>query len=67
MFTSIISIKPAQKMFYELYPDKAKELITSQIVDGWLYQEIKDYFYALGYDIFFIQSIVNPFFINPTK
>ena len=52
------------KKFYELNKDKAKALIARQILDGWTHKEVKDYWYSLGYDIFFIQSIVNPFFIN---
>lgn len=52
------------KTFYELNPDKAKTLVAKQVVDGWTCDEIKEYFYNLNCGIFFVRSLVNPFFIN---
>lgn len=47
--------------------DKARELIAKLIFDEWTDDEIKEYFYSLGCSIFFVRSIVNPFFINPSN
>lgn len=53
------------KLFYEEHKDKARDLIADMIKYNWTHGQVKEYFYALDYNIFFIQSVVNPFFINP--
>lgn len=53
------------RAFYEAHTDKAKALVAQQILEGWTFEECRQYFFALGYDYFFVQAIVNPLFINP--
>lgn len=53
-------------MFYskpENY-EKARELVARQILDGWNKEDIFKYWCLLGYDLFFVRKLVNPFFIN---
>jgi hypothetical protein len=53
-------------MYYDDNKQQAKELIGSLIIDGWTQTEIEDYFMCLGHDLFFLQEVVKPFFINPS-
>lgn len=52
------------KLFYIDKLDKAKLLTAEMIVDGWTKDELIEYWTILGYDQFFINTIVSPFFIN---
>ena len=53
------------KKFYEINKDKARDLVAKQIIDCWSYEDIRNYWYSLGYDIFFINSVIKPYFVNP--
>lgn len=46
-----------QPLFYEIHPEKAQRLAREQIADGWSKEEIRNYFCALGYDIFFFNVL----------
>jgi hypothetical protein len=52
------------KLFYEENKQAARELVAKQILDCWEYAQIEEYWYALGYDIFFVTSVIKPMFIN---
>lgn len=54
-------------LFYEQSREnfeKARSLVAEQIQEGWSQEEITTYWQSLGYDIFFCQKLINPFFIN---
>jgi len=52
------------KAYYEDYPEQAKQLVLRQLADGWTVVAIMDYFQCLGYDYFFVKSIIPPELLN---
>lgn len=61
---SFANKQQTQFMFYKTRIQLAKDLVASQIVDGWTRKDIVEYFEALGYEYEWIKELVNPFYIN---
>lgn len=51
-------------MFYELNKDKAQQLVEQQKFDGWSLEDVKNYWYSLGYDVFFVRGTIIKFYNN---
>ena len=55
--------QPKRKpLFYEENRDKACALMADQFGDSWTEDDILKYFWMLGYDLFFEQSVIKPYF-----
>ena len=46
--------------FYEQHRDKAQDLVRQQLADGWQPNDIRLYWRALDYDLFFERSVIEP-------
>lgn len=47
--------------YYEENKDKAEEIIKQFVLDKWKDKEILEYWDKLGYDVFFVNSVVKPY------
>ena len=47
-------------LFYESNIEKARQLSEEQKKNGWSVEDRQTYWYTLGYDIFFVNRVVEP-------